>query len=275
MSQHQPESLPLKTEESAGSRFRLDEFVRQIHGQLTPVNDKFLYCASGVQLSEEDVKSFVEDPVAALPPKLVASVPPVAILLVPYLERPRHGWHSGEAPNEWVCFDPPDPRRRIWSARLFTPEWAALALALKDQELADYHYRFFHLVAELAAEHASEEALEDYSTLLREELAARIHGEVDEEAWERKQNLLRRSRNPRRRTKGFNLYARQSFIDTLALYLHGICCDIDVETGPRQLPSHRLRKRLELLKVIYPPPEGYAVFPEDLNRLEEEGEKLV
>jgi hypothetical protein len=38
--------------------------------------------------------------------------------------------------------------------------------------------------------------------------------------------------------------------------------DIDVETGPRQMPSRYLRKRLELLFSLYPPPEGYAVFPE-------------
>jgi len=57
---------------------------------------------------------------------------------------------------------------------------------------------------------------------------------------------------------------RQSFIDTLTLYLHGICCDIDVEPGPRQIPSNHLRKRLQLLKELFPPPQGYAVFPEDL-----------
>jgi hypothetical protein len=61
-------------------------------------------------------------------------------------------------------------------------------------------------------------------------------------------------------------YVRQSFIDTLTLYLHGICCDIDVETGPRQLPSRFLRKRLNLLKSLYPAPTGYSVFPEDAEQ---------
>ena len=53
--------------------------------------------------------------------------------------------------------------------------------------------------------------------------------------------------------------------DTLTLYLHGICCDIDVDTGPRQLPSRYLRKRLKLMQTLYPQPNGYAVFPEDLK----------
>ena len=51
----------------------------------------------------------------------------------------------------------------------------------------------------------------------------------------------------------------------MTLYLHGICCDIDVETGPRQLPSRYLRKRLQLLRSQYPPPDGYAVFPEEVK----------
>ena len=59
--------------------------------------------------------------------------------------------------------------------------------------------------------------------------------------------------------------ARQSFADTLTLYLHGICCDIDVDTGPRQLPSRYLRRRLLLLEELFAPPPGYAVFPEQLE----------
>ena len=77
-----------------------------------------------------------------------------------------------------------------------------------------------------------------------------------------KQALMRRDGNIRKETKAFRDYVRQSLIDTLTLYLHGICCDIDVETGPRQLPSRHMRRRLSLLYSLYPPPSGYAVFPE-------------
>jgi len=38
-----------------------------------------------------------------------------------------------------------------------------------------------------------------------------------------------------------------------------------VETGPRQMPSRYLRRRLELLIALFPPPEGYAVLPEQLK----------
>ncbi|MBV8820078.1 MAG: hypothetical protein JO022_17065, partial [Acidobacteriaceae bacterium] len=107
-----------------------------------------------------------------------------------------------------------------------------------------------------------DDARSRFATLLREELASQVHGEVDDESWRLKQQLLRRQVNLRNETKLFREYARQSFIDTLTLYLHGICCDIDVETGPRQLPSRMLRKRLQLLSTLFPPPAGFAVFPE-------------
>jgi hypothetical protein len=110
------------------------------------------------------------------------------------------------------------------------------------------------------------EVQERFFRTIREELSAEIHGEVDEKSWHLKQGLLRRQTNIRRETKLFREYAAQSFEDTLTLYLHGICCDIDVETGPRQMPSRYLRKRLELLHSLYPPPDGYAVFPEELKR---------
>ena len=106
---------------------------------------------------------------------------------------------------------------------------------------------------------------ERFHRTIREELSAEVHGEVDEKSWHLKQALLRRQSNVRRETKLFREYAAQSFMDTLTLYLHGICCDIDVETGPRQMPSRCLRKRLQLLHSLFPPPEGYAVFPEDLK----------
>src|SRR5580700_7842992 len=109
------------------------------------------------------------------------------------------------------------------------------------------------------------ESQESFFRLLREELSSEIHGEVDEKSWHLKQALVRRQTNVRKETKMFREYARQAFEDTLTLYLHGTCCDIDVDTGPRQMPSRYLRRRLELLISLFPPPDGYAVLPEQLK----------
>ena len=153
-----------------------------------------------------------------------------------------------------------------WASQVQFDGEEVLVFALKDQEVAEYHYRFYNVLSALMADRWTEEAKNQYYILLREELSAGIHGEVDEESWRLKQTLLRRQSNVRKETRLFKEYARQSFIDTLTLYLHGICCDIDVETGPRQLASRYLRKRLLLLESLYPPPEGSAVFPEHLSR---------
>jgi hypothetical protein len=161
-----------------------------------------------------------------------------------------------------VCTEKPPENRLSWTTQVRFDNEEVLVFALKDQDVSEYHYRFYHVLAKLAGNLWTQEAQIQYCTVLREELNAGVHGEVDEESWHMKQGLLRRQTNIRKETKAFRDYARQSFIDTLTLYLHGICCDIDVETGPRQLPSRHLRKRLHVLFGLFPPPSGYAVFPE-------------
>jgi hypothetical protein len=142
-------------------------------------------------------------------------------------------------------------------------EEAVLAFALKDQEVADYHYHFYHLLAALIAEQWSDESRTQYEALLKSELETTVHGEVDEGSWKRKHGLLTRPNPGKRDSRAFKDYAKQSFVDTMTLYLHGICCDIDVETGPRQIASKYLRRRLQLLEQLYPPPTGYHVFPDE------------
>jgi hypothetical protein len=154
----------------------------------------------------------------------------------------------------------------MFSARAESDGFATLFFTIKDEQVSDYHYYFFDQIAALLSHRWTEATQDAYHRLLREELNAEVHGEVDERSWHLKQSLLRRPMTARKDGKAFREYARQSFEDTMTLYLHGLCCDIDVETGPRQLPSRHLRKRLEALKGLFPPPEGHAVFPEDLKQ---------
>ncbi len=221
---------------------------------------------------------------AALPPSITASLPKISILLVPYLERAGKEEAKAAQGTETSTAEKPGPQRKKAAARpgsdyvsierppdgrtsTFTQlklgEETVLAFALKGQEVAEYHYRFYHQLATLLSEQFTEQIETRYSKLLREELLADVHGEVDEPSWRLKQSL-RRSQGTRG-GKAFREYARQSFADTLTLYLHGLCCDIDVETGPRQLPSRYLRKRLILIEEMFPPGQGYVLFPEQLE----------
>jgi len=245
-------------------KLSVEAFCDRCSEAMIPLSNTFSYFPA-IPLSEEEVKDYLDDPISALPPAVSVAVREVSILLVPYLEKV-NGKEKNGASGDLVSYERPPENRQTWFVRAGAVGKARVVFAIKDREVADYHYHFYRAVASLTIDGAREEDLGQYFSLLREELSNGIHGEVDEQGWRLKQALLRRQANVRRETKLFREYARQSFIDTMTLYLHGICCDIDVETGPRQLPSRHLRKRLELLEGLYPPPQGYAVFPEELNR---------
>ena len=210
-------------------------------------------------MAEEDLRQYLNDPIAAISPAIIASLP-------------EDGDYPGAVPREGKRqrgrlrhLRAPSEPRQIASSRREIEDMTVLALSIKDIEVADYHYQFYNALAAVVANHWPTETQERFYRTIREELSAEIHGEVDEKSWHLKQALLRRQTNVRKETKLFREYARQAFEDTLTLYLHGTCCDIDVETGPRQMPSRYLRRRLELLISLYPPPEGYAVLPEQLK----------
>lgn len=258
---------------SALAKVSVGQFAERFRGEVIPLSNTFGYFCASVPMSEELVKEYLEEPIAALPPAISSILPRISILLVPYLER------SAERRNpklkrtragvdrsaEFVVSERPAEGQQSWASQVSFDDETVLVFGFKEQEVAEYHYRLYHRLAGLIADHWTPQVSNAYTSLLREELTAGVHGEVDDESWQAKQALMRRQANVKRPTPLFGEYAKQSFVDTLTLYLHGICCDIDVETGPRQLPSRYLRKRLNVLKQFYPPPTGYAVFPEDAD----------
>lgn len=236
----------------------VEEIATRFRREMIPLTSKFSYFCT-LPMAEEDLRQYLHDPIAALSPAIVSALPRMDIILAPYLEK--GNGKSGDA----VSFEHPSEPRDIHSSWQVVEEEIVLALAVKEVEVADYHYQFYNALAAIVAERWPQEVQERFHRTIREELSAEIHGEVDEKSWHLKQALLRRQTNVRKETKLFREYARQAFEDTLTLYLHGTCCDIDVETGPRQMPSRYLRRRLELLVSLFPPPEGYAVLPEQLK----------
>jgi len=245
--------------EADRSKLTVEDLANRFRGEMVPVSSRISYFTA-MPVAEEDLKQYLDDPIAALPPAIGEMLPPVGVILVPYLER------ANGKDGDFVSYEKPPENRHMVASRYITGENATLVFAIKDEDVSDYHYCFYNAIASLVARSWPSETQESFFRVLREELSSEVHGEVDEKSWHLKQSLLRRQANARRETTLFREYALQSFEDTLTLYLHGICCDIDVETGPRQMPSRYLRKRLELLHSLFPPPEGYAVFPEELKR---------
>ena len=281
----QREPGPANKAQSSLAKVSVGQFAERFRGEVIPLSNTFGYFCASLPMSEEVVKEYLEEPVAALPPAIASMLPRISILLVPYLERsgerrtlkkkPKTAGRALEKLSDFVVAERPANGKQSWTSEVSFENETVLVFALKEQDVAEYHYRLYRRLAGLVAEKWAPEASAAYKTMIREELNASVHGEVDDESWQAKQNLVRRQANLKRESPLLEEYMRQSFIDTLTLYLHGICCDIDVETGPRQLPSRYLRKRLNLLKTIYPPPSGYAVFPEDADQKKWEESKLL
>jgi len=240
------------------SRTTIDDLASRFRGEMIPVSGKFSYFST-LPMAEEDLRQYLHDPIGAIAPAILAVLPQVEIILAPYLEK-----GNGKSADS-VSFERPNESRYVLASMHEQEGSVVLALGVRDVEVADYHYQFYNALAMLVTARCPQEVQERFQRTIREELSAEVHGEVDEKSWHLKQALLRRQTNVRRETKLFREYARQAFEDTLTLYLHGTCCDIDVETGPRQMPSRYLRRRLELLISLFPPPEGYAVLPEQLK----------
>ena len=270
----QRESTPSTTAQSGLAKVSVGQFAERFRSEAIPLSTTFAYFCASLPMTEEVVKEYLEEPVAALPPSIAAMLPRISILLVPYLERspdralPRAKRKTPiglERQSEFVVAERPAEGKQSWTSQVSFENETVLVFALKEQEVAEYHYRLYRKLAAFIADKWSGDASAAFKAMIRDELAASVHGEVDDDSWQAKQTLLRRQTNVKRDSTLFSDYLRQSFIDTLTLYLHGICCDIDVETGPRQLPSRYLRKRLTLLKSLYPSPSGFAVFPEDVD----------
>ncbi len=236
---------------------KVEDFAALFRGKLIPINDQFSYFASPA-MAEEDVRPYLHEPIAALPPAVCSVLPRVTFVLVPFLEQ------AGGTSGVRVSYERVALPDQTGVYRIQTKESATIFFSVKEEEISEYHYTFYGEIAAMVARVWTPETRDAFQSIVRGELTEKVSGEIDETSWSMKQGLLRRSGQ---REKAFRDYARQAFQDTLTLYLHGICCDIDVETGPRQMPSRYVRKRLERLHGLFPPPAGHAVFPEELNRV--------
>jgi hypothetical protein len=243
---------------SLTTRLPVDVFAEQFQREVVPLGNHYSYFAA-LPLDDSQLQQFVQEPIAALPPALGDVLPKTRFMLVPYLER------GNSRTSDLVAFEKPAENRVMVAATLDHGPDLFFFLAVKDEDVADYHYTLYNGLASITGHRMRDSQRERFNRLLREELANEVHGEVEERSWRLKQQLRRRQTNLLRDTKLQRDYFRQAFEDTFTLYLHGLCCDIDVETGPRQLPTRCLRKRLEMLRELFPPPDGFALFPEELR----------
>ena len=243
-------------------KLSVSQFAERYRGDMISLSSTFSYFCASLPWGADDLREYLEEPISALPPAISSQLPKVSILLVPYISKSK--------PNDIVSMEKPPEDKLAFTTQVKIGSETVIAFALKGQEVAEYHYRFYNQIATIVADRSVKAGtvelnLAPFVGLIRDELAGLVHGEVDEESWRAKQQVVRRAGKVKTDGKPFWAYVRHSFIDTLTLYLHGICCDIDVDAGPRQLPSRFLRKRLLVLREFFPPPAGFAVLPEDIK----------
>ena len=236
------------------TRIAVEEFAGQCRRHLVPLTSH-LSCFQALSLDAEQQRQFLQEPTEAIPTVLLERLVPLRLLLVPYLEKGTAG-----SPG-LVAFEKP-PNQRLLRRTIFdVREEMFLLFAVEQQDVADYHHELFSMVSGLACGTLREEEFFRFSTLVLDELNRGTRGEVNEASLNLKLQLQRRPHLPGRNTKLMRRYVRQALEDTLTLFLHGLCCDINVDPGPQQLASRYLRRRLELLAEIFPPNSGHLLFP--------------
>src|SRR5579862_3078425 len=92
------------------SKLSVRQFAERFRGEMIPLSNTFSYFCASSPMSEDDLKDYLEEPVAALPQKIAAALPKISILLVPYLERGegRERKHTEPVPaSDYVSIERP------------------------------------------------------------------------------------------------------------------------------------------------------------------------
>src|SRR5215831_4650170 len=133
--------MPIETDRV---KVAVEELTSRIRSEMVPLGKVFSYFLV-TPIADEDLKQYLEDPIAALPQSICESLPRIGIVLVPYLEK-ADGKHG-----DLISFEKPAEHRQIFASRLVRHDNATLAFAVKDEEMADYHYSFYNAVAAMIA----------------------------------------------------------------------------------------------------------------------------
>lgn len=238
-----------------------EEFIAKCSDMMIPLPGSLAYF-SVVPLDERESARLIFDPTSAFPPRVSEIIPRLRLVLVPYLEANLGSGASDHGVR--IAFQAPSDSARRYAEFERCNGASYLFIAVRDEEFFDAHILLYRTLADKLIDLAGAEFAQPFYDLLDSELDARAHGEIHERAWRFKQELLSYKGERDGKLASLTQYRRQALEDTLTLYLHGLCCDLELEPGPKQLASKLIRKRLLLLKDKLPPPEGVALFPEEL-----------
>src|SRR5947207_14060503 len=98
------------------SKLSVGQFAERFRGEMIPLSNTFCYFCAYVPLSEEDLKEYLEEPVAAMPPSISGVLPKVSIMLVPYLERGLGGDRRSVPEGDFVSTEKPPDNSLSWAS---------------------------------------------------------------------------------------------------------------------------------------------------------------
>jgi hypothetical protein len=146
-----------------------------------------------------------------------------------------------------------------------TSQWTAIGqeleilVATRNRDDHDTAMELLVCLGQILWESLTPDQVRAYWQLLYAEFQTGIEGEIDDEAFARKRMLLRNRLSARSRTR-LQQYARSSFAETAAEFVHCLWHDVNVVSGSEHLPSRQLQRRLELLSRWFPPNRGYTLY---------------
>src|SRR5215469_10098786 len=96
------------------------QFAERFRSEMIPLSNSIAYFCASVPMSEDDLKEYLQEPVAALPPSIAGALPKISILLVPYLERSNgRDKNKTKAPaSDYVSIERPPEGRISTSTQL-------------------------------------------------------------------------------------------------------------------------------------------------------------
>ena len=92
------------------SKLTVEELATRFRGEMIPLTGKFSYFST-LPIADEDLRQYLNDPIAAISPAIVAALPRIGIILAPYVEK-----GNGKG-GDCATFERPTESRHIPSSR--------------------------------------------------------------------------------------------------------------------------------------------------------------
>src|SRR3954463_14974317 len=123
--------------DASRSKLTVEELATRFRTEMIPVTSTFSYFST-LPIAEEDLRQYLNDPISAISPAIASALPPMGIVLAPYLEK------GAGKEGDCITFERPSESRQIAFSTRDLPGMTVLALSTKDLEIADYHYQFYN-----------------------------------------------------------------------------------------------------------------------------------